>query len=62
MERNKLPNHLIEIRKYLVYRTWNEVRGTITMEDLAKVFGLKLATAYKYIKEEHDKETNKVNL
>ena len=42
-------------RNKLLYQAWEQLKNTLTMEELAEIFGIPLPTTYKLIREQEDK-------
>ena len=56
-----MKEHLQVKRNVIIYRVWQEWKGTITMEELSEIFGMPLNKAYRIIKKvgEAEEELNK---
>lgn len=50
-----MKEHLQEKRNKILYQIWQEYKQEVTMEDLAEIFSIPLATAYRLIKKEYEK-------
>ena len=50
-----MPEHkTIRIRNKIIYKTWEENRADITMEELAQIFNIPTPTAYRVVRDEKE--------